>query len=59
MSAMKKSDGENIFGRRLKNARTMLGLSMDEVVCKMGDAVSKITSPNTKGAKRFREAPSL
>ncbi len=43
MSAMKKSDGENIFGRRLKNARTMLGLSMDEVVCKMGDAVSKMT----------------
>ncbi len=39
---MTADNNENIFGKRLKNARVMLGISMDDLVLKMNSTISKM-----------------
>ena len=44
--SVNRGDGMNaneIFARRLRNARVMAGYSMDDLVRKMGNSVSKMT----------------
>lgn len=44
-------NNNDIFALRLKNARVMKGFSMDELVSKMGNAISKMTVSKYENAK--------